>query len=186
MSADTVTDAVVNWFGPPNVVGLNKVWDAAPWFDGAVNFDLASELGWGAVSFVHLSREGERRIAMGGSQGGIKKVVYDVAIAIQFKFVIPTDYDPQSGPTAYRRALNTLLDGMRTRLRQDRTMGTAPGVDGLGGIDIATTGSILQAGEGDGSGGEDIIVERDLPRKDVGILWSWNSFNFQVVEMAAT
>lgn len=186
MSADTTTDAIVNWFGPPNVVGLNRLWDAAPWFDGAVNWELASELGWGAVGYVHLAHEEERRIAMGGSRGGIKQVTYDVALALQFKLVIPTDYDPQTTPALYRRSLNTLLDGIRTRLRQDRTLGTAPGVDGLGGIDISSTGSILQVGEGDGLGAPDIVVDRDLPRKDVGILWAWNSVQFKVVEMVAS
>ena len=186
MSADTVIDAIVAWCGPPHIIGLNKLWDAVPWFDGAGNWQIQDQLGWGAVGYIHLAHEDERRIAMGGSRGGIKQVTNDVAIATQFKFVMPASFDPDTGPSSYRRALNQLLDGIRGRIRADRTLGTAPGLDGLGGIDIDAAGSILQVGEGDGAGGPDIVVDRDLPRRDNQVLWSWNSVGFKVIELAAT
>ena len=188
MTAQSVTDAVVAWFQPPAVVGLNELGPGIPWFEDGSAWRLDSQLGWGAIGFVHRSHESERRIAYGGTTSGIKQVVYDVAIVLLFKYLIGRDQDIQNTSQAYVPCLNQLLDGMKDRLRADRTLGTAPGISGLGGIQIAPGGSILQAGEGDGSGAADVTIDRDYPRRDKqgGTIWSWNDFTFQVVEMVNT
>lgn len=181
MSADTVTDAVVAWLGGGHVTGLVQVLDAAPWFLDGHAWDLDSGLGWGAVGVVHLLHEDERRIAMGGAHGGLKEVVYHIGISTTFKYVIPNGYDTTGTATTYRRALNTLLDGIRTRIRADRTLGTSSG-----GVEIGGTGSIVQAGEGDGTGNPDITIDRDLPTRDGAYIVSRNLIQFQILEVAAT
>ena len=186
MSSDSVTDALVAWLDAPNVIGLSRVYDEAPWYVEPTSWDLAAQLGWGAVGFIHINHEQEHRVAMGGSQGGIKQIDYDVGVVLCFQYLIGSTIDPDSGSTGYRRPLNQLLDGVRARLRQDRTIGTAPGVDGLGGIEIEPGGSILQVGEGDGTSGVDITVTRDLPRRAPGKIWSWQLVEFKVVEFAVT
>jgi hypothetical protein len=185
VSADSVVDAVVNWFSPPAVIGLNKVYDCAPWFQDGSDWDLAGQLGWGATGFVHLAHEAETREAMGGTVGGLKKVVYDVGLVLLFQYLIPAGVDVNASGTGYRRPLNQLLEGVKTRLREDRTLGAASGVSGLGGVEIAPGGSILAAGEGDGSSGADIVIDRDIPRKDLGKVWSWQLVEFKVIEIVA-
>jgi hypothetical protein len=185
MSADTVTDAIVAWLSPPYVVGLNKVYAGPPWFEGAPAWNLDSELGWGAVGLVHIARESEHRIAMGGPDGGLKQVDYEIGLFLHFKYVIPENVDPDTEPVGYTRPLNGLLDGIRRRLRADRTLGTAAGLSGMGGVEVGPEGAIIQVAEGDGSGGPDIVVNRDIPKRDVGIIWNWSLVEFHVVEIVA-
>jgi hypothetical protein len=172
VSADEVVDAVTAWFQPPAVEGLNLVLDAAPWFVDGANFQLDSELGWGAVGFVWVDSQEEQRIALGGAHGGLKWVKFQVSLAVIFQMVIPRDADLQAIATGYRRPLNAVLDGVVDRLRQDRTLGGAPGV--------------FQAGEGDGTGSDDIMIVRELPKRDVGKVWSMNNIEFTVTQVVAS
>ena len=181
MTADTVTDAVVNWLGAPNVLGLVQVLDAAPWFLDGHAWELDAGLGWGGIGLIHLLHEDEHRIAMGGAHGGLKQVTYHVGLQTIFKYVIPNGWDPTQQATGYRQSLNQLLDGIRTRLRQDRTLGTS-----TGGVTVGEDGAILQVGEGDGSGAPDITIDRDLPRRDGAFLTSLNLIQFTIIEIAAT
>ena len=186
MTAQSVTDAVTAWFQPPAVPGLNQVLPGIPWFEDGSMWQLDSELGWGAIGFVHIARESERREAMGGNVSGIKIVTYSVGLVLLFQYLIGRDEDIQASCTGYVEPLNTLLDGVKNHLRADRTLGTAPGISGLGGIEITPGGSIFSAGEGDGSGSPDITIDRDVPRRDVGKIWSWQLVEFTVREAVNT
>ena len=191
MSADNVIDTLQAWLAPPNVIGLNAVFDSAPWFTDGASWELDAQLGWGAIGVLHIDHEHEVRVAAGGvaadgTPGGLKELHYDVGLLVVFKFVVPTLEDQGIAATGYRRALNGLLDGVKVRLRQDRTAGSASGPSGLGGVPVTPEGSILLVGEGDGHGSPDITIDRDLPKRDVGIVWSNSLIRFHIVEIAAT
>lgn len=182
MSADTVHQAIINWLAPPAVTGLNSL-DAPPWFLDGSAFKLDSTLHWGAMGFVWLDHEAEHRIAMGGNPGGLKQVTYNAGIKLVMQYMIPRDLDVTRHATDYRTCMNQLTDGIKTRLRQGRTLGTS-----TGGVDIPAEGAIIMAGEGDGSGSPDIEIDRDLPRKDNDgrRVWSFILVRFMVVEVVPT
>ncbi len=181
MSADNVIDTLQGWLAPPNVIGLNAVLDAAPWFLDGYDWQLDQQLGWGAVGVLHIAHEDETRAAMGPIVGGVptgmKEYHYDVGIITLFKYVIPALSDQSLVATGYRRALNGLLDGIKVRLRAYRTQ-TAQGAQ------LTPEGTVLFVGEGDTHGSPDIVLDRDLPRRDIGVLWSKNLITFHVVEVA--
>ncbi len=188
MSADNVIDTLTNWLAPPNVVGLNAVYDAAPWFIDGAAWELDSQLGWGAIGCLWIDHDDEVRIAAGGiasdgTPAGIKALHYDMGLLLIFKYVIPALSDQAVAATGYRRALNGLLDGIKVRLRATRGAGGPTG--GTGGALVTPAGTILSIAEGrDGS--PDITSDRDLPKRDTGILWAKNLIQFHVTEVAAT
>jgi hypothetical protein len=153
--------------------------EGAPLIMDGAQFRLDSEQGWGAIGFIHLQHQDEHRLAFGGQ----KMVTYEVALMMLFQMVVRPDFDLYASPAAYQDPLDTLLDGAVTLLRSSHTLGTSPGPNGVGGITVVPSGTLFQAGEGDLEGqSTDIIIDSDLPRRDVGKVWSWHAIMFRVVE----
>ena len=186
MAADDVIYALQSWLAPPAIIGLNAVYDAAPWFTDGADFTLSAELGWGAIGVLDVAHEEETRIAMGGSHGGLKLGLYQVGILVIFQQVVPQLSDQRAAATSYRRARNGLLKAIKMRLREDRVIGTGMGLDGVPGIGVTEEGAILQVGEGDGMGSPDIVIDHDLPKRDVGKIWSNSLIRLHVQEVIAT
>ena len=83
--------------------------------------------------------------------------------------VVQTDDSDAYGP-----ALDDLIDNVIARIRADHTFG------------CGTEGPIWQAGESgalDGTSGEPISVESDLPQRDKGNVIAFQAINFPVTEM---
>lgn len=177
-----MTDAITSWLGPPAVVGLNEVHAGPPYFADGGSWELDSQLGWGAIGFVWLASDRERRLSLPW-QTGMKAVTYDATIELVFKYVIGPNEDQKTAATAYVRPLNNLLEGVKNRIREDPLFGTRPGNTNPV---VTSAGLLLQAGQGDVDGGlDDITLDRDYPRRDSGggVLWSWNVIHFNVVEV---
>lgn len=156
MSRAEVRSAVANFFAPPAVAGLNTVYRSEPKIIQGQDFfaGAAAGIGTGAVGVVHIERESEQRRALGGATSGKKRIDYDVAMIIRFRS------DLVSG-TAAMDAYDTMIDGIKTRLRSDRQLNAA--------------GTIFSAGEAGEQGGSDIEIISDLPVKEGQVVHIWTA-----------
>lgn len=163
MSRAAVRAAVAAWFASPPIPKLNAVYgDPAKFVDQQRLFNDSS--GSGAIGIVHIERQEERRIAIGGATSGVKQRTYDVGLQIIFESVKPHGEDASAD-------LDALLDAVVTRLQSDRTLG----------------GAVFQAGEGDVTGTPDVEILSDLPRTVGGsTVQIWNVVRFKAVEMLQT
>jgi hypothetical protein len=163
MSRSTARAAVAAFFAPPAVpklngikAGLPKLTEAGDWF--------SDTSGSGALGFIHIERQMERRIAIGGATSGVKLRVYDFGLVVILRSAKPHGEDATTDN-------DSILDHVVAHLQADRTLG----------------GSVFQAGEGDTFGEEDIEVASDLPQMlDGGIVQIWNVVRFKVLETLQT
>jgi hypothetical protein len=160
-SAD-IRSAVVNYFtGTP---GLSSVSRDEPWFmNGQMWLQNGIE---GTASFVHIDHQTESRVAMGGQGGGKKAVTYDIALVIAYQYRIPADETAGQLDT-WVDGLDAVLDAIVARLRADQTLG------------CGSAGPVWSAGEQD----MDIAIQRELPIRDRGKVWSVNYVMFKVTEI---
>jgi hypothetical protein len=165
VSRAEVRAAVATFFAPPNVVGLNKVFQAEPRLVQGQDFfaGVAAGTGYGAVGIVHIESERESRRAFGGATSGKKRIDYEVALIVKYRsdLVATTDINTIG-------AYDALIENIKTRLRSDRTLGSPT--------------TIFQAGEGDTLGGPDIEILSDLPKKEGNIVHIWTAIRFKVVQ----
>lgn len=160
-SAD-IRSAVVNYFtGTP---GLASVSRDEPWFmNGQMWLSNGLE---GTASFVHIDHQTETRVAMGGQGGGKKAVTYDIALVIAYQYLIPADGSAGQLDT-WVDGLDKVLDAIVAKLRADQTLG------------CGSSGPVWSAGEQD----MDIAIQRELPVRDRGKVWSVNYVMFKVTEI---
>jgi hypothetical protein len=161
-SAD-VRAAVTAFFAGADIPGLNKVHPAPPyWADGS-EWDLANNLGSGAIAGLHLVADNERRITVPAGTGQ-KLVHYRVGLMIFYQWLKPQTLAPVD-EAAWAGPLDVIIDGVKARLRSDPNCGM-PSV-------------IWQAGQDDG----DLSITRDLPRQLAGKVVSWSVVEFTVYEV---
>ena len=160
MGRATVRSAVTDWFAPPNVAGLNAVYTSQPKKIEGSEFFAAAGAGSGAVAYVYIEDEREIRTHVGGPTSGKKRVDYTVAIVVQFRSTKPKGEDAMADYDA-------LLDAVHSRIRADRTFGSA---------------SLLQVGEGSFG----VQMSHDLPRKDGETTVIWGAVRFQATEVLTT
>lgn len=121
MSRATVRSAVLAYFAPPRVNGLNKVFSSMPkrieghWFRYGQSAGTPS----GAVGIVHIAGESEERIAIGGETDGWKWVHYDVQLDLYQHSVHPLSEDAMTD-------FDTLVDAVKDALRADRRLSDYP------------------------------------------------------------
>lgn len=173
MGRTFVRQTVAAFFAPPVVPGLTTVYTAAPRrVLGPEYFNsLPAGTNSAAVAFPYVSDMERRRIAIGGAHGGWKMVGHTVDLQVFFA-------SNELGAQAAEDAHDTLIDAIVTRLESDRQLGT-----------VTSPGApfIFQAGEGDPiTGGPDIHVMTDLPRKDQQMLLIWSVVRFRAVEAVPT
>jgi hypothetical protein len=170
LSRVTVRQAVTGWLTPQTVTGLAKIegWPSKVTNEG--DFDLgAAGNGSGAVVFVHLEHQNEKRIALGGPNSGLKWRGYTVVLLCIFR-----GNDPMSEVVG--QANDAFLDSLVARIQADRKLGT----ENLG-------APIFQAGEGGDTGGPDIEVDGALPRPmRAGVTQVFSTVRFQVAEVLQT
>lgn len=171
MGAKEVRTVIADYFAPPTVTGLGKVFRAMPYWAGGDEWDFDVDNAWAAVGYVHLTQDAETRIGLGGEEGGQKMIVYTVGLVLLFKWLIPDPMPIELDADMYVGFLDELIDSVKDRVRADRTFGCGVG------------GPIWQAGEGDGENTPDLRVQRDLPRLRAGVIQSWQVVEFTVQEV---
>jgi hypothetical protein len=159
MSRASVRDAVVNWFAPPAVSGLNLVTRSKTKLVQGQQFFGATGVGSGAVAFVYFERKREHRRAFGGPRSGWKRVVYTVGLVVLFRSNRERMEDAADDHDA-------LMDAIEARLRSDRTLG----------------GTVFSAGEGAELGQDDIETVSDLPKLVGQETHVWGVLRFEVAE----
>lgn len=171
MGAEEIRVAVADYFAPPVVIGLNKVFKAMPYWAGGDEWEFDVDNAWAAVGYVHLTQDAERRIGLGGAEGGQKMVTYTVGLVLLFKCLIPDPMPIELDADWYVSFLDQLIDDVKDRIRADRTFG------------CGTDGPVWQAAEGDGVNTPDLRVQRDLPRLKGGMVQSWQVVEFTLDEV---
>ena len=169
MSAQAVRAAVQAYF-VGQVTGLNQVYRAQPTFADGKNWNLATDLGSGAIGYVHLDAEKETRLTL-PYQTGYKQVDYEVGLVVLYQYLIPSNTLVAQNGDEWTDALDVTLDGIKNRLRRDPTLGTSVAQGG--------TGLIFEAGEAK----DDIMIARELPRRSPGKVLSWNVVQFKLTEI---
>jgi hypothetical protein len=159
MSRASVRDAVVNWFSPPNVAGLNLVTRSKTKLVQGQEFFASTGAGSGAVAFIYFEGKREHRRSIGGPKSGWKRAVYKVGLVVLFRSNKPKMEDASDDHDA-------LMDAIEARLRSDRTLG----------------GAVFSAGEGAELGQDDIETVSDLPKLVGQETHIWGVLRFEVAE----
>jgi hypothetical protein len=147
MSKSNVTEAVWQYLTPEtsNIPFLGSVYKALPKI--ANESDLFTNsypgLGLGAVIYMFMTSQDERRIALGGPHDGRKWRNYSLGLLIIFKSDLPST---EAGQAAF----DQFIDGLTEWIQADRNAGN-PQV-------------IFQWGEGNDHGGPDIRIDYTFPR----------------------
>jgi hypothetical protein len=161
MAARQVRAAIRDYIAP--TPGITRAFKDEPHFVG--------EDAWydengvpGTVAYVHIDDERESRFVLTGDAATGQRIDYDVSIVILYQYLIPTE---EADPADWVDGLDDLIGALKARLRADPTMGT-----GTGGV-------IWQAAQEDGA----LHIARDLPKRDSGVVRSWNVLQFKATEM---
>lgn len=162
MSRATVRAAILSFFAPPAVPGLNTLYSAHPKRISGPDFRAGQPAGTqsGAVGVVFLSGENEKRIAIGGEHSGKKRVFYQAEIQVFMHSIHSKSEDAMAD-------FDAVIDGVKARLRSDRRLDDWP--------------VIFEAGEGSLSGayGEPRVLQD-------GSTEIWGSVQFEVSEVLTT
>lgn len=147
MSRATVRAAVVAWFAPPAVSGLNAVYSSKRKIVQAEEtYSGALGSGSGAHMWIYIERKREHRRGIGGmpgpGTGGKKRAVYDLGCVIIFRSVLPKMEDAVA-------AHDDLMDAIEARARLGRTLGD----------------QVFSFGEGGDLGQDDIETLSDMPKQ---------------------
>lgn len=120
MSRQLVRQAVSEFFAPPAVPGLNRVFTAmpkrveGPWFRYGQPAGTLS----GAIGVVHILSEREERIGIGGAHSGKKWVHYTVEIQV---FQHSVQRHSEDAMTDF----DAVIDAVKDKLRSDRQLNNA-------------------------------------------------------------
>jgi hypothetical protein len=121
MSRATVRQAIVAFFAPPAIPGLNRIYSAAPKRISGPDFRTGQPAGTfsGAVGVVNIMSENEESIGIGGEHSGKKWVHYQVEVQIFQHSVHQLSEDAMDD-------FDTVMDGVKARLRSDRRLDDWP------------------------------------------------------------
>lgn len=163
-----------------SVPGVLRVYKAMPWFVDGSTWELNTNLGSGAVVFLHLSHRGETRLA-DPSEGvtptvvGVKQVDYDAFLVVLYQFLIPSAAQTPAVPEdSWVDPLDATVQGLKDLIHKDPTAGTGPVVDGGDG-----TLRVFEMGQDDG----DLSDDEPIPRRTSGKIWTWPVLKFTVREV---
>lgn len=172
MSRTTVRQAVTDFMAQPAIPGLSAWFRSPPWFLDGDAWNLADQLGSGAVGMVHVTDESESRITMPavqplqpGAPIGQKAVRYKIGLVVLYQYLLPSGTLVPVPSDDYISALDATLDGVVERLRSDPNLGQ-PDV-------------IFQAGQDQ----DDIKIHSDLPRRLPAKILAWSVVEFNLTEI---
>lgn len=164
MGSADVRAAVATFIEGAAIPGLNRVHSAFPyWADGS-EWDLAANLGSGAIAGVHLAADKESRIALPYPTGQVM-VDYTVALGIWYQFLLPSNTLTPVDVAAWADPLDVIIDGVKDLIRSDPNCGM-PAV-------------VWQSGQDK----DDLRIARDVPRRLPGKVLSWNVLEWSVHEI---
>jgi hypothetical protein len=156
MSKVSVTQAVYDYLQPnvSNIAYLGTVYTALPAVSNEADLftNTYPGLGLGAVIYMFMTEQSEKRIALGGPHNGRKWRAYNLGMLIVFKSDLGsvTLGLGQTPTEAGQAAFDTFIDSLTTYIQADRNAGD-PSV-------------VFQWGEGDTNGGDDLRFEYSIPR----------------------
>jgi len=121
VSRATIRAAVAGFFAPTAVVGLNAVYTSFPKRIPGGQFRLGQPAGTksGSVAVVNIVSEREERIAIGGATSGKKWVHYTIELQVYCHSI-------ETHSEAAMDFFDTVIDGVKTRLRSDRWLNNYP------------------------------------------------------------
>lgn len=162
MGRADVRQAVADYLSSAGVTGLGTVYQHPPKFTNEGDFVTSNDPGHmaGAVVYVHLRQQSERRIAVGGPTSGVKMRTYSVGLICVFR-------SKTKDTQAVGAENDAFLDSLVEAILANRNAG-APD-------------AVFQWGEGDDFGAPDIHVDAEMPRP----LRQQASQVFSVVEVTA-
>lgn len=156
MSRQTVRTAVAEWFNTGEIPGLHKIYrNEAFDFWGTPFFPDGADKG--VVMYVHIDGESERRVTtpaqapgvVAATAAGWKEITYRVGLVIN-AFSVPNNGggDDDAGILAMDD-FDALVEAIKARAREDRTLG----------------GAVYSLGTGGPAQGDDIVVLSDVPAR---------------------
>jgi hypothetical protein len=162
MGRAAVRQAVAEYLSTAGITNLGTVFQHPPKFTPEGDFVANNDPGHtsGAVIFVHLREQSERRIALGGPTSGLKMRAYSVGLVCVFRSKTADTQDVGAENDAF-------LDSLVEAILANRNAG-APD-------------AVFQWGEGDDVGEADVHVSAEMPRP----LRLQASQVFSVVEVTA-
>jgi hypothetical protein len=178
----SVREAIRSWIDTGTIPGVGHVFRDGPWYLDGSAFNLTPGQPWGAVVFIHIDSSSETRLTLAAPNPyiaqqpvGQKSVEYVVSIVVQYKFQLPQFFAPGETEDMWVLPLDLIIDALKTRLRQDPTLGT-------GGSPI------WQAAQGSGTAGgmqPDIRLQQDLPvlDDDMSQVYSLTRIEFDVISI---
>ena len=145
MSRAAIRSAIVSYLESANIASLSSVKPFPAKFTSEMEFFAGEDPGVqdGAIIYIYVARESEKRIALGGATSGKKAVEYEFVLDCFFRSMKRRTEDVGADNEAF-------IDSLVAAIRADRQAG-APGV-------------IFQWGEGIFPGGPDIDVTSYYPR----------------------
>lgn len=164
MADGAVRKAIQQFFSSPEIDGIQRVYKDVPWFLDGARWEVYDQRGWAAVCAVHLTSSRESRVTLPWKDGS-KQVNHTVGMIIQYQYLIPTQFTFDEAEDSWIEGLDSIVDGIKNRIRSDYTMGN--------------TDVIFQAGQNP----NDIRIQRDVPIIDKGRIVSWNVVEFDVTEI---
>lgn len=172
MSASTVRQQLKTFIDAGQITGLQPLFLSEPLYIAGGAWNLAQNAGWGAVGWPWISDEREERITLGAQYPGAvavgqKKITYKVSVMVLFQYLIPAQMT--AGEDAWQAPLDSIIEGVKARLRSDPKAGTA---SGLGDV-------IQQQSQEPG----DLAVMRDMPQRDNGKVVVWQRIDTTVTEI---
>ena len=158
MSRSTIRAAVASYLSQgagTSIPYLSNVYPHPAKFTPEGDFFVNEDPGHntGAVIFLYIGKQMERRAAMGGPTTGRKVVEYELIMDCFIRSAAVKSENCGADS-------DTFLDALVTYIRADRNAGTAATSTGP----YAGTGYIFQWGEGTFPGGEDIDIQALYPR----------------------
>jgi hypothetical protein len=162
MSRATIRAAVVAFFQPPAVSGLNTVYSAFPKRITGPDFRNGQSAGTasGCVGVIDITSSREERIAIGGATSGKKWVHYTVDLHL---FCHSIELHSETAMAFF----DGVVDAVKTKLRSDRWLNDYP--------------AVFEAGE------RELIGRYGEPKVlNDGATEIWGSITFEVSEVITT
>lgn len=167
MSRATLRRAIVSTFGGGAVDGLTDVYPSEKKFTSGDEWYRAVGDSSGALGFVFIEREREARRTFAADVGGWKKISYEVGLVLRYRHNGNDAVDEKDAGLVVIDEWDALLENVKWRCRDHRTMANA----------------VFQIGEGDTISGDDIEILSDLPMTDKeGYIHVWGVVRFKVIE----
>lgn len=170
MSRATVRAAVATFLQGANITGLNGIYKAEPRFYAGEQLDAAADNGVAAWAWVDLGDSDETRLSVpaqwpGQSGAGDKAVHYEVAIIVQYQYLVPQQTQAPVPPDAWVDGEDAIVQAIKDRLHSDPALG-APTV-------------ILASGQEN----RGMHVTGDSPVIDPGKVLSTRAISFRITEI---